>query len=323
MVKVTYDIQIGKTSLKTIEALEVISDVNNLSDTCTIDLPAYVHNVPFDAEQVFTRGAVVTVKAGYNNQNKTIFEGFLKAISANSPTRLTCEDGMYKFRTAIPNKSFKNVSINTILNYIISNLSGFTLKSTVPGITFSQFNIINATAYEVLQKLKQETSISIYIEGTTLNAHLAYTGESGRIRGNCTFNMQKNIQEGSSFTFLNGKDRNFLVKIEGLTKKNTKVEVQEGTEGGEVITLKRHNIEDKATLQKIAKEVFAIRNLDGYMDSTLHTWGNANINVADACTIIDEDYPSRTSSYFIMSVTRKINTTDGYMNEAKLGVRLS
>jgi hypothetical protein len=323
MVRITHDISIGNARLRTFSSCEINSAAEVLSDTAVIELPSYNHNVPFDAEATFKRGEKVKILLGYNNKNRVEFEGYLKAISSNNPVRLECEDGMFLFRKKITNKTFKNVDINTLLNYVVEQIGGFTVQSTVSGIRFGRFNIINATAFEVLTKIKQEATVAIFLTGSTLHCHLLYTGENSRIRGRAKYTMQLDIQEGSSFVFLNGKDRKFQVKVEGLTEKNTKVEAQVGDEGGETLLLKRPNISDKTALEKIAKEVWTQRNLDGYQESTLRAWGNQDCEVGFAVTVEDLDLPSRTSSYYATQVRTIVSPETGYQKDIKLGIRLS
>ena len=323
MPKITHEIKVGKVGIRTFATVQIDSSATVLSDTAVIELPAYNHNVPFDAEATFTRGDKVSILLGYNGKNRVEFNGYLKAISSNNPVRLECEDGMYLFRKKIQNKAFKSPDINTILNYVIGQIGGFTLNCSVSGIQFSNFNIINSTGFEVLQKLKQECSVGIFIVDNVLHCHLLYSGESSRVRGRVKYTMQLDIQEGSSFTFLNGKDRKFLVKIEGLTAKNTKVEAQVGDEGGEVITLKRPNISDKTALEKVAREAWTVRNLDGYQESTLKAWGNKDCEVGYAVTVEDLDLPARTSSYYVTEVKTIVSPENGYEKNIKLGIRLS
>jgi hypothetical protein len=323
MYRITHDIQIGKETLKTFTALEINSSATELSDTAVIELPSYNHNVPFDADGKFKRGEKSVISLGYNGANKVEFEGYLKAISSNNPVRLEFEDAMFLFRKKIANKAFKSPDITTILNYVVSQIGDFKVNCTVSGIQFSSFNIINSTAYEVLNKLRQEATVSIFMRGNELHCHLLFSGENSRIRGRVKYLMQLNVQEGSNFVFLDGRDRKFLVKIEGLTPKNTKVEAQVGDEGGEVLLLKRPNISDKNSLEKIAREAWTNRNLDGYQDSSVKTWGVPDCEVGYAATIEDSDLPSRTSSYYVTHVKTIVSPETGYEKNIKLGIRLS
>jgi hypothetical protein len=321
--RITHEITIGSTRIKTFTSVDINSSAQELSDTAVIELPSYNHNIPFDAEAKFKRGEKVKISLGYDNKNRVEFEGYLKAISSNNPVRLECEDGMFLFRKKIKNKVFKSPDITTILNYVVSEIGGFTVKCTVSGIQFSTFNIINSTAYEVLNKLKQEATVSIFIRGTVLHCDLLFSGESDRVRGRVKYTMQLDIQEGSSFTYLDGRDRKFLVKVEGLTAKNSKVEAQVGDEGGETLLLKRPNISDKNALEKIAREVWTQRNLDGYQESTLKAWGNQDCEVGYAVTVEDLDLPARTSSYYAQQIRTIVSPENGYEKNIKLGIRLS
>jgi len=128
------------------------------------------------------------------------------------------------------------------------------------GITYEKFTIHQATGYDVLRKIQQETKANIWFDtkNKVLHIHPAYTEKTGEAK----YSMQHNI-ETSSLEYKTRKDEKFEVIIESTGVNGKVTKVTSGTTGGSRFTMKVGAM-DKASLQKLADNVLRQRSAPKY-----------------------------------------------------------
>src|SRR5690606_7563973 len=92
-----------------LESCEINCDVDNLADTATIVLPEAVVNNVWELDQKIIRGTEVIIQLGYDEDLKTEFTGYVQRITNDGSLIIHCEDSLFLFRVAVPDKEFKNV----------------------------------------------------------------------------------------------------------------------------------------------------------------------------------------------------------------------
>lgn len=326
MYNIDFEITIGSYKLYKLSGLEKVSierDQELLSKSCRITVPGMVRGVSLDIEKKVKRGDRVTVKLGYDKVLKTEFTGYLKSIYPGSPMVIECEDSTYLFRRMIGGKILKNVDTKDILNYVLSEVNAnipnpFILKTDVSGYKWDKFPIYEMTGYEVLDKLRKESGLTIFTNDNELHCHLAYTEKTGQ----CTYNFNKNIREATKdLKYVEAIDKKVLVKIEGRTLKGAALEVEVGEKGGSVVKLNRPTINDRDTLEKIAKEELKKVTFDGYSGS-IKGWLLPFCDVGFSAKIVDKDYPEREGVYYVPKM-QVVFSKEGGERTIYLGVKLS
>lgn len=324
MLRMCYDIQIGDYHLKGIESVKVESSIDLLADQCTIVLPGSAYNKAYQLEDKVKRGDAVLVRLGYNDSLKDEFKGYLKSIHPNNPMKLECEDSIYLFRKPIKDKHFKKTTATVIARYIIDQINAqlpasqkMLLVTDLTGFQFDKFTIVNATGFQALQTLKEQTGGSIYCRGRNLHFHLAYTEKRGQV----TYDFAKNIEESDDLEYVKAEDVRTRIKVIGQWKKGEKIEVEVGEEGGNQITLKRPNITDKASLTKLANQELKRVCYDGYKGA-IKGWLTPFCGIGYSATIIDADYKERAGSYFVNAVKTEFSR-EGGRRTVTLGIKVS
>jgi hypothetical protein len=326
MYNMVFEITIGIYKLYKLSALERVSIERSqslMSKSCRITVPGMIRGMSLDIEEKIKRGDEVTVKLGYDGVLKTEFTGYLKAIYQGSPMVIECEDSIYQTRRPIQSKVLKNVTVKEILEYVLSEINPkiktpFVLKTDVSGYKWDRFVIYDTTGYEVLDRLKKESGLMIYANGNEIHCHLAYTEKTGQ----CTYDFNKNIREASKeLKYVKAIDKKVLVKIEGRTPKGGTLEVEAGEKGGSVVTLDRPTINDRETLENIAKEELKRLSFDGYSGS-IKGWLLPFCDVGFSAKIVDKDYPEREGIYYVTG-TQVVFSKDGGVRTINLGVKLS
>jgi hypothetical protein len=322
MYNIIWDIKFktdGNTySLQTVASIDIECSVDNLSDTAVVTLPEAVMNQVLNIGNEVKRGSEVIIKAGYDNVLQTEFVGFVQDVVNNdSSLKIMCEDALFLFRKGVKNVELKPTSIPKIGQLLIDQIDSSYKLVCDYTISYEKFVIHQATAYDVLKKLAEETKANIYFntERKELHIHPPYVEKSGEV----IYSMQKNV-ENSSLEYKKAIDRKVEVTVE-KTNLSGKIESHTtGTTGGEKITLKVGSVAT-ADLKKIADAELIRRSADMY-EGTIDTWAIPFVQPTYSAKIKDEDYPEKDGKYYVVAVTTSISES-GFKRTVKPGIKVS
>jgi len=324
MYKLDYEITIGSYTLQALDKVSIETSQELLSDACKISLPGMIAGRAIQIEDQIKRGDVVTVRLGYNKAYVTEFSGYLKAIYPDSPMVLECEDSVFLFRKDIKSKILKNATVKTILQYVLDDINPklktpFKLVSDLSGDSYKwdSFTIHNATGFEVLDKLRQESGLMIYAKGNELHYHLAYTQKTGDV----IYDFAVNIESTNDLKYVKAQDAKVKVNVVGRTAKGSKVEGEAGESGGDSRTIQRPTISDKATLENIAKAELKKLTYDGYRGEIVG-WLVPYCSTGYSAKVRDELYPERAGTYYVVG-TKVEFSQNGGIRTVSLGAKLS
>lgn len=297
---------------------EIISSVDNLADTATIVLPEAVMNEPLNFENKIARGTEVLIQLGYDGNLEDEFVGYIQDITNNdSSLKILCEDALFLFRVGVPDVELKPTSLTKIAQYLIDNInSSFTLNCDYD-VNYEKFTIHQATGYDVLKKIQDETKANIYFDtkNKVLHIHPPYVEKGGEV----FYSMQKNI-ENSSLEFKNKLDTKVEVTIESTDINGNVNQVVSGTTGGDKVTIKVGSM-DTASMKKIADNEVLKQSAAGY-EGSFDTWLIPFCKPTFSARIKDEDYPEKTAYYYVKSVTTTLSEAGG-VRTITPGIKLS
>lgn len=240
-----------------VESIEITCDVDNLADTATIVLPEAVLNQVLNFEEKIKRGSEVIIQLGYNDELKTEFTGFIQRITNDGSLIIHCEDALFLFRVAVPDKEFKNVTLKQIAEYLVQNVDpSFTVNCDY-GITYEKFTIHQATAFDVLKKLQDETKGNIYFdnENKVLHIHPAYVEVGSKVNYSYHVNIEK-----ANLEYKRKEDKKVEITIESTNSKGKVKSVTVGTTGGDKTTLKVGAMSE-ADMKKVATKCLTKANV--------------------------------------------------------------
>lgn len=305
-------------SLQTVESIDIECSVDNLSDTAVITLPEAFMNQVFNIGNEVKRGSEVTIKAGYDDDLKTEFVGFVQdVVNKDSSLKILCEDALFLFRKTVKDVELKPTSVPKIAQLLIDQIDPSYKLVCDYTISYEKFVIHQATAYDVLKKLAEETKANIYFntEKKELHIHPPYIEKGGE----AIYSMQHNI-ENSALEFKKAIDRKVEVTVE-KTNLSGKIEsYTTGTTGGEKITLKVGSV-STGDLKTIANAELIRRSADMY-DGSIDGWAIPFVQPTYSVKIKDEDYPEKDGKYYAVGVTTAINES-GFKRTVKIGIKLS
>lgn len=304
--------------LETVESISIEATVDNLADTAIITLPDAVMNQVLSLENKIKRGSKVVIKAGYDKNLETEFEGYITDIPTNnSSITINCEDAIFLFRTGIKDEELKPTTVKKIAQRIVDQIDKSFKVVCDFDIAYEKFTIHQATGYDVLKKLQEETKANIYFDTAKkeLHIHPPYIEKGGDV----IYSMQENV-ESSSLEYKKAIDRKVEVTVESVDKNGKVSSLTTGTTGGEKITLKVGAI-PKSQLKKIADAELLKRSADGY-EGSFQAWLIPMVKPTYTAKFIDEDYPDKTGKYYVVSVKTEISESGG-KRTIQLGVKLS
>lgn len=312
-----YDITVGGYKVGMLDSVEIHKSVELLADTAVVKLPGAQYNTALDVEERLKRGDAVSVKIGYNETGLVEeFRGWLQSVSTDGGSiGLTCEDDLFTFRKSLGNVVLKNVTLASLLDKVIKELElGYKVLCSYFW-TYSKFVINNATGYDVLKKVQDESGADIYLKDGTLHIH-----PPGEVVGDeRIYDFMLNVEE-AGLTYRKAEDKKVCVVVKALMPDGTVKEMETGSTGGDKVEVKCPASDDASMKARGELEVRR-RSFDGY-DGDITTWLIPECLPGDSATLHDGDYPEKDGTYFVRSVTTTFSK-EGGKRKIELGFRLS
>jgi phage protein D len=312
-----YDIAVGAYTLGMLDKAEIHRSVELLSDTAEITLPAAQYNVALHVESKLHRGDRVVIRLGYKETGLvTEFTGWLQRISTDGGNiKLICEDDLFLFRKNIPNAKYKKITLQALLEKVMSECGLHYGISCSYSWTYAKFIVNNATGYDVLKKVQEECKADIYLAGGKLHIHPP--GEKIGIERFYDFSL--NIEE-SDLTYMNAEDKKVMVVVKSLQPDGTVKEIEVGSTGGDKVEIKCPT-SDVKSMKALGEIELKRRSYNGY-EGSITGWLIPQCMPADSATIHDSDYPKKDGTYFVSAVTTEFSSSGG-KRKVQLGFRLS
>lgn len=297
----------GNWNLGILAECLIEKSVKNLTDTATIILPEADMNQVLRIQDYISRGDEVTIKLGYDANLETEFIGYVKEITTNdSSLQILCEDALFLFRKGIPNKEFKPATVKQIAQYVVSNIDQSFKVVCEYNIPYDKFTIYQATGFDVLAKLQEETGADIYFDmkSKELHIHPAYTRKAGE----ANYSMQWNI-ENSSLEYKSANDRKVEVTVESVGLDGKTISKTVGQTGGEKITKKVGRMSASA-IKIIADTEYENKMSPGY-EGSFDAWLIPFVEPSFSVWIDDRDYHYKNGLYYAESVTTSFSENGG------------
>ena len=312
-----FDIEIGDYKLGMVEKVDINRSVEQLADSAVVTLPGAEYNVALDIEQKIHRGDRIVINLGYDEIGMVQeFEGYVQRIgSDNGAITLKCEDELYLFRKALEDRQLSNVSLASLLDIVVKGVGGGFKVDCSYSWTYEKFVINNATGYDVLRKIQEESGADIYIQDGTLHVHAP--GE--KVGNTIYYDFTQNVQD-CDLTYRRTEDRRVRVIVKALLPDGKVKEKEYGTTGGDRVVVKCASSDD-ASMKLRGESEHKRLTFDGY-DGNIVTWLVPYIKPGDKAVIHDKDYEYKDGSYYVRAVQTEFSA-DGGRRTVELGYRLT
>lgn len=312
------DVTVGNYRFRQVNNVRIEKSWRQLGDRCTIALPALSRRL----QELIKPGDAVKVTFWYLGQTQNVeFEGFVRRVLPNIPFVVECEDNVYLLRKTNLNNSWKPTTLKEVIKYLVDEVnkkhgSKITMYGQIPDVNFEQFRLSNVNAAQALEKIKEEYGLTSYFKGAELFSGLAYQQNSGTVKYSLAWNViEYDLKERRE------EDFQLKVKVIGIKRDNTRVEVEVGDKDGEHLTIYEYIVTDKEQLKKIGEEELKKLKFTGF-EGGLTTFLYPYAEPLMKADLKDPLYGRRAGAYVIDSVTTEFGT-QGARREVELGVKLS
>lgn len=317
MYTMDYEISVGQYYIAILDSVSIHKSVELLSDTCEITLPASRLNQALLVEEQIKRGDAVVVRLGYKEVGlQEEFKGYLQRISTDGGSiKLFCEDDLFQFRKDLSNEELKKISLSDLLSKVVKGIGkNYKIECSYTWV-YDKFVIRDATGFDVLKKVQEESGADIYLKDDVLHVH-----PPGEVVGKeCYYDFSLNIED-AELAFKRAEDKKVSVVVKAIMPDGKVKEVEVGSTGGEKIEIKCHSSDSESMRQRGEIEILR-HSFDGY-DGNITTWLVPYCSPGDTATLHDKDYDYKDGTYFVKSVTTEFSQSGG-KRKIELGFRLS
>ena len=318
MFLMTHEIKIDGKTIPEVTSVAIKADVAQLANTATIELPATAFKRRLKQAADIRRGQRVEIRLGYDGRNTLEFDGYVnRRTDKDGSLIVECEDSMFLFRqTAMKNVELVNPSMKSIADRVVTEVNKtsdnrLSLETSL-SYQYEKFVFQNASAYDVLKKIQEETKAHIYLSpDNVLHIEPQYVE---KVSKTVRYSFQKNIcKDGLNLTWKDTKENPLLVEVEGIGKvggKMTKITVTAGKSGGDRIKERIRGIVDRKTLQGIADDMLSSRNYTGF-EGSFEGWLRPYVTCGDFVDLKDDEDESRNGKYDVTSVETTFSSSGG------------
>lgn len=309
----------GTLKFDYVSSLTVTSNIETLTDTCTIVLPRNLNLKDKNIRDYINRGDEVCVQLGYDDSLEDVFEGYVRTIKPGTPVVLECEDEMYLLKKIkVANKNYPAVMLSEFLGeYMPSGI-----KMNLADVKLGQIRIVDEPSLsKVLDQLKQEYTLNFFFRDGEFYGVLPSTLAALNGVNTHKLRLSWNTLDDYKLNYINADDIELTVKAKAILKDNTKLEVTEGT-GPEVRTFFSDSAQTKDELTAFAKE-----KLKSYTEERIEgnvtIFGIPYIKAADRITLFsdrDKEYDNKT---FLVKEVKRSFGDGGIRQVLILGAKLS
>lgn len=259
-------IKIASFSFNTITSVEITKSVDELTDTAIITLPAKFkvkqNGVLKETDEAIKIGDPVTITLGYERYYSGVeFRGYVSKVNPKIPIEIHCEDATWLLKRKNINKAWNNpVQLKEILQEVISGTS-VKLADNIPDMQIDKFIVQNANANQVLQTLKTDYGLSIYLndEGDL------YCGlqQLNNVHNEVAYDLNYNLVE-NNLEYKTEDSRRIKVRYTYIDKENKKKTIEVGDADGELRTFHTSVVSDESKLTEMAKAELAKLKYEGF-----------------------------------------------------------
>lgn len=321
MLVMEYDIQIGNYLVGMLDSVTINRSVETLVDTAKIVIPGHFINAPLKEEDKIKVGDKVTIMLGYDEDLKTEFEGYLKAIHTDDGSiTLECEDQLYKWRIPVADRELKDIRLKTVLQTVVNEVNkkqGTAYKVDCDyDFLYSKFVFMKAKAYDVLASIQKDCKANVWFDGDTLHVHAPYS----RIKNEMPvlFDFARNI-ESSDLKYVKAVDKNIEVEVSYNDKKGAKKNKKYGVTGGQKVEVTA-NSSDEESVMKLAKSTYNLWCYDGF-EGSFTGWLVPFVEPTNKVEIRDGERGTR-EVYYVLATETSFSSSGG-VRKITIGRRLS
>lgn len=329
----TSQIQLGNVQLNNVTSFEITESIDEISNTAKITIPRMFQQL--DGKPILEQikeGDKVVINAGYYRDNdldiKTEFVGYIREIKSSRPLEIYCDDEMYLLQQTNYVKSYKETTLLQVLKEIIPS----TIRIECPDVNLGKLQIDNASAFVVLQNLKDNHGLYSKMFNGVLKVGLRdlldanIPGVVHEYTLNPT-NTNGNFIKQNNLTFKRKEDFQLKVRVTATNpntkdkKKKIQVEVGSKMPNASLISLTYPGRVSESELKAYAESIYNKRCYDGYTGS-ITGFGVPRVHAGDAVQLINADDEPGNYKYLVEKTVISYNESGGFSRKNDLSYKI-
>lgn len=285
----------GQVVLDRISRVEINKTVETLGDKATIVIPRRYGDGTDDLKFYIAAGDRATLELGYNGELNVEFRGYIREIESGFPMKLHLDDETYPMRTNSLMKSWKNVTLREVLEFIAP---GYEIDCH--GATLGKFQIDNQSTLSVLRTLRERYGFYTVVKEDRLTCKFKYDiVDDKRVH---VYDFSKNVKK-HSLKYRRREDRNIRIRAVSYNADGRKITEEVGSkEQHAPLRTLSYTGKTAGELRELALAEYGRLCFDGF-EGSITGFGLPQTNAGDSLRIISAREPKMEGKYLIESVT--------------------
>ncbi len=302
---------------KFVNSCTIMSNIDQLTDTCTILLPRKLKYRDRLLYEFLSAGDQINVELGYNNQLEQVFSGYIRNIRTYKiPAELYCEDNMYVLKKImIDAYQSDNMDVKDFIEqYLPANI-----ERNVESAKIGRFRFSNISLAQALDTIKKEYPMNFFFKsgkfyGTMPSTLANQDSNAQRI----LFKYQQNFIE-DSITQEDIDPGKIQIVAKVILPDGSKLETKypETITDGNVRTFYPNSITNLEDLKKYAKETqegFKTNQISG----SFKAFGWPVVRIMDVVEFRDDENTYRDKKAFTVKLVKRNFNMSGYRQEIEI-----
>lgn len=300
-------IEFGQHAVDFVHSVKVESAWEQLTDTCTVQLPRRIGTDTTPLKELIKPGDAVSIELGYDGENKRVFDGFIRQFNPVIPFAIHAEDLMWKLKQQTYTHSWPSATtVKDVLGIIAPGVATKAIDATI-----GKFEFERMTGAKVLDELRSKYGLYSFVRDGKLQVGLQYDPQYART---LQFNFERNI---ISHRLEYWTKDNIRLNVEAISigKDNAKTSVEVGDREGEKRTMHFYDL-SKEELKAAAERELARLKYDGYRGD-FTAFGRPLVRHGDIVELTDPTF-DRGGKYWVDKVSTSFGM-GGYRQTITLG----
>lgn len=316
------EIKIGDFVFHSVSEVEITKSTEELSDTAVITMPSKF-KIRHNGEEKLVENAIkvgdkVSIKLGYEEKYEGVeFTGFVVAIGSKIPLEIKCEDAMWLLRRKNITHAYNSgTTLKEVLKKVVEG-TDVELSDKIPSMKIDKLVIRMANGAQVLQKLKDDFALSIYLD----NEGKLYAGleQMNNIGKQVVYDLNYNLVE-NNLEYKSADQKKLKIKYTYIDNKNRKKSIEVGDKDGELRTFHTSIISDEKKMEEMAHAEMQKLKYDGF-EGSVKSFLIPYASHGMTAVIKDKEHPNREGKYFIKKVVTSFGS-NGARREISISNKL-
>lgn len=316
------EIKIGDFVFHSVSEVEITKSTEELSDTAVITMPSKF-KIRHNGEEKLVENAIkvgdkVEIKLGYEEKYEGVeFVGYVTAIGSKIPLEIKCEDAMWVLRRKNITHAYNSgTTLKEVLKKVVEG-TDVELSDKIPDVEVEKFIIRNANGTQVLQKLKEHLTLSIYLD----SEGKLYAGleQLNNLHKEAIYDLNYNLVE-NNLEYKTAEQKRLRIKYTYMDSKNKKKSVEVGDKDGELRTFHTSIISDEKKMEEMAHAEMQKLKYDGF-EGSVKSFLIPYASHGMTAVIKDKEHPNREGKYFIKKVVTSFGS-NGARREISISNKL-